>query len=101
MGQVTPLFARQPIYDRDLNVIAYELLFRGGLDSISGKLDGDLATSHVLLYAFGQHRIEEITGHLPAFINYTRHWLVFPPPLPPSQLVIEILEDVKPDAEVL
>lgn len=101
MGQVTPLFARQAIYDRELNVIAYELLFRGGLDSISGQLDGDQATSHVLLYAFGQHQIEEITGHLPAFINYTRHWLVFPPPLPPSQLVIEILEDVKPDAEVL
>ncbi len=101
MGHVTPLFARQPIYDRELHVIAYELLFRGGLDSISGKPDGDQATSHVLLYAFGQHKIEEITGRLPAYINYTRHWLVFPPPLPPSQLVIEILEDVKPDAEVL
>ncbi len=101
MGHVTPLFARQPIFDRNLNVVAYELLFRDGLDTFARTADGDQATSHVLLYAFGQHRIQEITGKLPAYINYTRHWLLYPPPLPPNQLVIEILEDVKPDDQVL
>lgn len=101
MGEILPLFARQPIFNNDLEVVAYELLFRGGLDNFAAPIDGDQATSHVLLYAFGQHRIEEIIGDVPAYINFTRQLLVFPPPLPPEKLVIEILEDVKPDKHIL
>lgn len=102
MGEVAPLFARQPIFNTKLKVVAYELLFRGNSDNNTADfIDGDQASSHVLLYAFGQHRIEELLGNVPAYINFTRQLLVYPPPLPPNKLVIEILEDVKPDQRIL
>lgn len=99
MEHHAPLFARQPIFDQNLKVVAYELLFRSGPEQDSTR--GDEATSQVLLYAFGHYRIEDITGELPAYINFTRHWVVFPPPLPPQQVVVEVLEDVPPDKGVL
>lgn len=101
MGQISPLFARQPIFDIRLNVAAYELLFRGGITNEASFIDGNQASSHVLVYAFGQHRIEDILGHVPAYINFTRELLVHPPCLPPHKLVIEVLEDVKPDKHIL
>lgn len=97
MENLSPLFARQPIFDRQLNTVAYELLFRGGQTNQATIVDGDQATSHVLLYAFGQNRVEDIIGNVPAYINFTPQLLVYPPPLPPHRLVIEILETVKPD----
>lgn len=96
-----PLFARQAIFNKDLNVEAYELLFRGDPGASTPDFDGDKASSHVLLYAFGERRIEDITGKKDAFINFTRNLLVCPPPLPASQLVIEVLEDIHPDEIVL
>ncbi len=96
-----PLFARQAIFNKDLKVEAYELLFRGDTLNSSAEFDGDKASSHVLLYAFGERRIEDITGKKDAFINFTRNLLVCPPPLPASQLVIEVLEDIHPDDIVL
>lgn len=96
-----PLFARQAIFNKNLQVHAYELLFRGDLPHAAGKFDGDKASSHVLLYAFGERRIEDITGNKDAYINFTRNLLVCPPPLPASQLVIEVLEDVEADATLL
>ncbi|HEY7774852.1 MAG TPA: HDOD domain-containing protein [Marinagarivorans sp.] len=96
-----PLFARQAIFNKHLQVCAYELLFRGDPAAMSPEFDGDKASSHVLLYAFGERRIEDITGNKDAYINFTRNLLVCPPPLPASQLVIEVLEDVQPDPTLL
>lgn len=98
---MSPLFARQPIFDKSLQVIGYELLFRSGAHNSAQFIDGDQASSHVLLYAFGEHRIQDIIGNKKAFINFTKSLLVTPPPLPPQQLVIEVLEDIKSDQSVL
>jgi EAL and modified HD-GYP domain-containing signal transduction protein len=96
-----PLFARQPIFNKDLQVYAYELLFRGNPGSDNPEFDGDQASSHVLLYAFGERRIGDITGNKDAFINFTRNLLICPPPVPAYQLVIEVLEDIVPDQVLL
>lgn len=101
MGQFSPLFARQPIFNRKLEVIAYELLFRSHEVVDVTKFDGDHASSHVIFYAFGEQNLNEMTGTRKAFINFTRNMLIAPPPLPPGQLVVEVLEDVKPDEEVI
>ncbi len=101
MANTHVLFAKQPIFDANLTVSAYEILFRSGTQNHADVVDGDHATSHVILYAFGQHKIEDIIGRAPAYINFTRNLLVFPPPLPPDRLVIEVLEDVTPDEQVL
>lgn len=98
---LSPLFARQPIFNSKLDVVGYELLFRSSQNNRAEFIDGDSASSHVLLYAFGEHRITDIIGEKKAFINFTRNLLIGNAPLPPDQLVIEILEDIVCDKLLL
>ena len=43
---------RQPIYTQQLDVFAYELLFRSGEMQHAGVTDGNQATAHVLVNTF-------------------------------------------------
>ncbi|GIX48625.1 MAG: histidine kinase [Candidatus Tectimicrobiota bacterium] len=94
---------RQPIYDRQLDVFAYELLFRSGEANQARFVDGDLATSQVILNTFLEIGLDTIVGQKRAFINLTRGFLlqdcshVFPA----KRVVLEVLEDVHVDAELL
>lgn len=94
------LFARQPIYDVNLNVTAYELLFRPP-QGAHWEWDGDVATSQLVVNAFAEIGFGRATDNKRAFINFTRTWLLAPPPFDPSQVTIEILESVEPDPEVV
>ena len=93
---------RQAIFDRNLKVFAYELLYRdaGGSCTIS---DGDQASSVTLLNAFMEIGLDRIVGPHKAFINLTRHFFVNMPPIPFDQndVVLEVLEDVQVDDELL
>ena len=93
---------RQAIFDRELKVFAYELLYRdaGGRCSFT---DGDMASSLTLLNAFMEIGLDRITGPYKAFINLTRPFFVDMPPIPfnPDRVVLEILEDVNVDEELL
>ena len=40
--------ARQPIFDRERNIVAYELLYRNPTTKTAEQIDGDHATSSVL-----------------------------------------------------
>ena len=44
--------ARQPIFDHEQKVYAYELLFRSSLDNYFGQTDGDEATTMVIADSF-------------------------------------------------
>ena len=102
MPHITPLFARQPIYNSKQQVVAYELLFRSPRSGNSaGKIDGDQATAQVLLKGFGEHDIDELTNGKKAYVNFTRNLLINPPSLPKNKLVIEVLENIEPDDEVI
>lgn len=94
---------RQPIFDRDLNVYAYELLFRRGTQNQAGQFDGDQATSQVIINTFIEIGLDNIVGKHLAFINLTRSFLVAdePMPFPKERVVLEILEDIKADADVV
>src|SRR5690606_40829424 len=72
-----PLLARQPILNRRQKVVGYELLCRPVPQDTRQWQDvfGDHATSEVLISAFNDIGIDQVTGGLPAFINFTRHWL--------------------------
>ncbi|MEE2731596.1 MAG: HDOD domain-containing protein [Pseudomonadota bacterium] len=94
------LLARQPIYDRDLNLFAYELLFRPPHPS-DWVWDGDIATSQLVMNAFTEIGIDRVCDHRTAFINFTRKWLVSPPPFDARHVTVEVLEDVEPDADVI
>ncbi len=96
--------ARQPIFDRDARVYAYELLFRATDGPTSaGAVNGDQATSQVLWNTFTVFGLDSLVGEARAFINFTRELLLDdnPLPLPPDRVVIEILEDVAVDADLV
>jgi EAL and modified HD-GYP domain-containing signal transduction protein len=98
------LIGRQPIYDDNLNVYAYELLFRASQDQNTADFsDGDKATTQVVVNAFIEIGLDKIVGNRPAFFNMTRNFLLSDNPLPFSgeQLVLEVLEDVKVDEELV
>lgn len=94
---------RQPIFDADLNVKAYELLYRNADVEQSDVIDGDQATSDVLLNSFLEVGLTRVVGGHQAFINLTRSFLIKHEHLPPpsDQLVLEILEDVEVDQDLV
>jgi EAL and modified HD-GYP domain-containing signal transduction protein len=90
------LLARQPIFDRKLATIGYELLYRPIPNETADwqLTSGDIATNDILLSAFDEIGLEHLTAGQPAFINFTEHWLNNPPPFNPKNVVVEILEHV-------
>ena len=95
--------ARQPIFDRQEHVYAYELLFRSGLDNYFQDFDADQASSKVITNTFLGIGIEKLTADKRAFINFTRNLLVkeYATLFPKELLVVEVLEDVEPSAEIV
>lgn len=90
---------RQPIFDAQLNVKAYELLYRGSEANSMAHVDDDAATSDVLLNSFLEMGLSKVVGEHQAFINLTRRFIVDDAMLPPpsQQLVLEILEHIEVD----
>lgn len=103
---MTDIFiGRQPIFDKSMNIYAYELLFRDDGGSLNaGVIDGDSATSQVFMNCFVDIGLENIVGAHKAFINLTRTFLSNPNLIsvaPPGQLVLEVLEDIEPTDEII
>jgi c-di-GMP-related signal transduction protein len=94
---------RQPIVDRKLNVVGYELLFRSSEANFCDVTDDVAATSQVIVNAVLGVGLDRLLGGKPAFINFDRTLLLgdWTTLLPPDKVVIEILESVPPDPEVL
>jgi len=91
--------ARQPIFDMNKNIYAYELLFRDGTANYVPDIDGDVATATLLSNTFFSIGMARMTGGRKTFINFTQNLLERRVPLllPKETTVVEILEDVKPD----
>ncbi|MBV1919494.1 MAG: hypothetical protein KUG73_02335, partial [Pseudomonadales bacterium] len=103
MDSENVLLARQPIYDNNLSVVAYELLFRPSkADQHSDNQenqadwDGDKATSQVIINAMAEIGLHSAADNKPAFINFTQRWLESPPPFDNKAVTIELLESIKP-----
>lgn len=95
--------ARQPIFDINKKIYAYELLFRDGTANYVTDIDGDLATETVLANSVFTIGMDAMLAGKKAFINFTRNLLVrkIPLLLPNSNTVVEILEDVQPESDVI
>ncbi len=95
---------RQPILDREMETVAYELLYRSGgeTNQFSG-VDGSKASGQVLYNLFYGMGPEEVTGGRKAFINFTRSLLLSDAVylLDPGKVVIEVLEDVRIDEKLV
>lgn len=95
------LLARQPVYDKQLNVAAYELLFHPPESDGDSAWDADQETTAVLVNAFTEVGIGQVADNKTAFIHFTRRWLLSPPPLEPQFVTIQILKSTQPDAEIV
>jgi EAL and modified HD-GYP domain-containing signal transduction protein len=96
--------ARQPIFKRNMRVLAYELLFRSGLANFFDPLqDGEEASSKVITNSFLLIGIARVTDGKKAFINFTEEMVLsgYPTLFPKTDAVIEILEDVAVTDEVV
>ncbi len=91
---------RQPIFDQNLNLYAYELLFRDGRkNAYTEGMDPDAATFNVISTTFTDIGLDKVVGKHLAFLNTTYKLIVNPDLLPiePNQVVLEILEDTPID----
>jgi c-di-GMP-related signal transduction protein len=97
-----PAVARQPIFDRQKRVHAYELLFRFGFENVFACHDGDHASKAVIANAF-LIGLQTLTQGRQVFINCTRDILVndYVFLVPGKLMVVEILETIDPDEEVV
>ena len=95
--------ARQPILDKEKNLFAYELLFRDSINNVFPDIDGDEATSKMVEASKFNLGISEFTGNKPAFINFTLETIEqgYPEMLTNEEVVVEILETVKPGKKLL
>ena len=95
--------ARQPILDCDMKLFGYELLFRNSLDNCFSGIDEDEATSRVIAGSALLFGLESLIGNGKGFINFTQKALLrdYASVLPKKHIVVEILENVAPDAEVI
>ena len=92
--------ARQPIFDTKLRVVAYEILYRSGNKNIYDlSIDGDLATTSVVVDALVNFGIRRLTNGQMAFINFTRKLLLedLPTLFEKDSLTVEILETLEVD----
>ena len=89
--------ARQPIFNRDMTVSAYELLYRDGNVGSARVLDGDQATRSVLSDAVVVFGLQNLTNNQTAYINFTEHLLMedFVLLADPRHVMVEILETVQ------
>lgn len=96
---------RQPIYNQNLGIHGYELLFRTGKDNaaLMGDLSADGATSTTIINSFLEIGLDKLVGDRLAFINLTEQFLMDESALPisPKQVVLEILEDIPITAKLI
>src|ERR671922_285722 len=96
------VLARQPIFDADLRISAFELLYRAvGEEGL--PLHPSKATATVLVAALTDVGLERLVGDQRAFINVNREFLLSfrPLPLPADRVVLELVEDQVMDPELM
>lgn len=80
---------RQPIYTRDLDVYAYELMPH---PIHNESMTDDKATSQVIINSFMEIGIDKLVGKKTAFITLTEHFLQcdYELPLPTDRVILKI-----------
>jgi len=91
------MMAQQPIFDKNNKLFGYELLFRNNDEEMANVIDGEDATSQVLVNLCIGITELETQMHTPYFVNITRDLLLSDAffPIDPKLVFIEILEDQK------
>lgn len=95
--------ARQPIFDRNMNVFGYELLYRRSMNNFYEGTDDNQTTAELINNAFLTMHLQDLTGGGMAFINFSKDMLIkeIPLLLPVESTVVEVLERVEIDGDVI
>jgi EAL and modified HD-GYP domain-containing signal transduction protein len=94
---------RQPILDRDQNLVAFELLFRSSQVNGAHIEDDLLASATVINHAFSDLGVEAVLGRYTGFINLSAPLIMSEviELLPRDRVVLELLETVRVDAPLV
>ncbi len=94
---------RQAIFDRRLEVVGYELLFRNSMENRARFDNPNQATATTMLNAFIEIGLDTLVGSVPVWVNLPADFLLgrYQVPLPPERTVIEVLEDVPVTPQLL
>lgn len=97
------LIGRQQILDNNLNIFAYEILFRGSHFDLNKQDEAASATNQVITDTIVEIGLNEIVGPHKAFINFTTQNILEKTPLnlPKDRIVIEVLESVAVDLRII
>ena len=89
--------ARQPVYDRNMHVFGYEVLFRDTNRQQARIRDHDLASSQVIINTFLNIGLEHLVGSSRAFIKLTEGLIIDDQLLPmaPEQIVLEVPSEIE------
>ncbi|WP_100331222.1 EAL and HDOD domain-containing protein [Bacillus xiapuensis] len=101
---MTVYVARQPIFNRKEETVAYELLYRKQDNQpYADIMSGDEATMEVLKNGLLNIGIDRLSDGKMLFVNFTKNLLLQDVPsfLANDQIVIEILEDIHSTKEVI
>lgn len=91
------LLAKQPIYNQDLSLYGFELLFRNEQQSDALEVGEENATNQVLLNYFTSVSGDTNDNKHPIFINVSEHFLLSDISLPVNKtgVVLELLERIQ------
>ncbi|WMI81997.1 EAL and HDOD domain-containing protein [Anaerotignum sp. MB30-C6] len=91
--------ARQPIFNKDMSLFGYELLYRNSAENCFPGVDDAFATKELTSNVLTEFDFTLLTNGKYGFINFSKDVLMSAIPLlfNPQNTVIEILEDVTLD----
>ena len=92
------MIARQPIYNNQMGVYGYELLFRSSSENARSASPAE-ATAHVLTTALLSFGLAELVYNREAIINITRAFIDVMPQvqLSPEQVTLDVPDNVRVD----
>ncbi len=95
--------ARQPIFNRKLEVVGYELLFRGGAVNEALIASAEGATATVLLNSFTELELDQLVADKTAWVNVSREFVLsgLAASVPPGMVGLEIVDYERPDDELI
>jgi len=93
---------RQPIYTRDLEVYAYELMPHLTSDTEEAQ-SADTKTSQVIINSFMEIGIDKLVGKKIAFLTLTEHFLLsdYELPLPTDRVILKIPSNIDVTPELV
>lgn len=94
---------RQPIFDVNNRVFAYDLLYRSSLENSVGDVNLTVATSRVIIDAFVEIGLDNVVGRNRVLLNVDKNFLIDPDLVfvPADRVAIQVPEDLDADAEVV